>query len=84
MAKRPIAGIPEESAAFAASQCRFCAHWTKARGDQCEVFPLRIPVEILTNRHDHRKPYEGDDGGRFEPLDDEANENQRKAVSAWS
>jgi hypothetical protein len=34
----------------------------------CEAFPLAIPKAILEGRFDHRKPYPGDDGIRFEPV----------------
>ena len=36
----------------------------------CEAFPSGIPVEILDNIHDHRKPYPGDNGVLFAMPDD--------------
>jgi hypothetical protein len=46
--------------------CGICKHfrgpWT------CDAFPKRIPNEIIESKHDHREPYPGDHGIRFEPL----------------
>lgn len=49
------------------------------RGDyegqpRCEAFPQGIPWPILDGEADHRKPYENDNGFRFEPTSDEAAE----------
>ena len=33
----------------------------------CKAF-VRIPFEILMGKADHRKPYPGDNGIRFEPV----------------
>ena len=36
---------------------------------RCDAFPNGIPTPILLSQADHRKPYEGDKGIRFEPED---------------
>lgn len=47
------------------SQCVRCRHF---RPDGlCEAFPEGVPDEILANEHDHRQPYDGDNGVQFEP-----------------
>lgn len=53
--------------------CNKCKHreaYRKLKGIRCAAFPDRnIPKEITRNEHDHRKPYPGDNGIQFEPLD---------------
>lgn len=34
----------------------------------CKAFPKGIPFSILRGEFDHTKPYEGDNGVRFEPI----------------
>jgi hypothetical protein len=57
------------------SLCEFCKH--QDRGlvgwPRCKAFPDEIPLEVLTTEHDHREPYPGDGGIRFE-LDPELDE----------
>ena len=48
------------------SQCVWCRH-RSPDGRRCRAYPDGIPDAILRNRHDHRSPYEGDFGLRFEP-----------------
>ena len=50
-------------------QCVDC-RWVGS-GVGCEAFPDGIPAEIITGEHDHREPYPGDNGVRFEPVDGE-------------
>jgi len=45
-----------------------CAHYQGFMA--CAAFPDRIPQEILTGLYDHREPYQGDHGIRWEPLPD--------------
>jgi hypothetical protein len=45
--------------------CIFCRH-LKDGQVRCAAFPRGIPDEILFALHDHREPYEGDQGIRFE------------------
>lgn len=49
------------------SQCRDCAHRNVETGD-CPAFPDGIPDAILFGEHDHRKPYDGDNGIRYKPV----------------
>ena len=35
----------------------------------CKAFPDGIPTEILTGENDHTKPYKGDNGIQFEPIE---------------
>lgn len=54
-------------------QCVFCKHYRKGdEGPECDAFPDSIPSVILRNERDHRKPYDGDNGIQFEPIDAEA------------
>jgi hypothetical protein len=48
------------------SQCVWCRHRSEG-GQRCRAYPKGIPRAILMNLHDHRDPYEGDFGVRFEP-----------------
>lgn len=50
--------------------CMFCKHYNKqAVTLSCAAFPEGIPEAILANHADHRRPYAGDHGVRFAPLD---------------
>lgn len=48
--------------------CYGCKHFNRGKRGSltCTAFPERIPHEIVMNQHDHRKPYPGDNGIRFE------------------
>ena len=49
-------------------QCFLCAHYQGAL--TCEAFPERIPQDVLDGTADHRKPFKGDNGIRWEPAPD--------------
>lgn len=45
-------------------QCITCEHY---RGQwTCAAFPKKIPAEIASGEHDHREPFKGDGGIRWE------------------
>ena len=52
------------------SQCYHCANAVYENGryvGECKAFPDGIPSDIVRNQHDHRRPYPGDHGIRWEP-----------------
>jgi hypothetical protein len=50
-------------------QCSECVHFKpNKRGPlQCLAFK-EIPHDIISGAHDHKKPYPGDNGVRFEKI----------------
>mgnify|MGYP005851485489 CR=1 FL=1 len=48
-------------------QCFACRHFHK--GIRCAALPNGIPTAILEMEHDHRQPYPGDNGIRWEPAE---------------
>jgi len=64
------------------SQCSFCRHWLGRK--TCAAFPDGVPAAILDNEHDHREPFAGDNGIRFEAKpgrEAAAAENWRRAIA---
>ena len=56
-------------------QCLTCRHFRRPPKSgpfrlSCDAFPAGIPREIQLGEHDHRKPFPGDGGIRYEPAKD--------------
>jgi len=48
------------------NQCSICVHYTSNLS--CRAFPKQIPAQIREGKVDHSKPYPGDNGIRFFPM----------------
>jgi len=49
-------------------QCASCKNYIDDL--KCNAYKNKIPEEIYTGKHDHKKPFPGDNGVRFELKDD--------------
>jgi len=48
-------------------QCMTCVRYDGFR--RCRAYPGGIPDAVLFSEHDHRKPYNGDNGVLWSPRD---------------
>ena len=48
--------------------CTPCKHLKNGIDRECKAFE-RIPLPIWEGRNNHRKPYKGDNGIQFEPIE---------------
>lgn len=58
------------------TQCHDCIHYIEEF--KCKAFPKGIPREIFTGLHDHKKKFKGDNGIRFQTIEDFIKENKPK------
>ena len=58
-------------------QCYSCLHYIGLddKGVICDAFPNGIPRIIYEGKFDHTEPFEGDNGLRYENLEDSINKN---------
>lgn len=49
--------------------CSLCRHVQVDEMRKCAAFSDDIPLEIWKGQNDHRKPYPGDHGIQFEPVE---------------
>ena len=54
-----------------ASQCARCIHKV-LNASSCAAFQKGIPSKILSGQFDHRFPFDGDNGIRYEPVEEAA------------
>ena len=60
--------VLDESRYLVSPTCSDCRHREFDRDSTCAAFPVGIPLEIWSGRRDHRSPFPGDNGIRFESM----------------
>ena len=58
----------EDEADHVTHQCVACRHLRLNGTRSCDAFPAGIPDAILIDQQDHRQPFPGDQGVRFEAM----------------
>ena len=57
---------------FIDTPCIGCKHYIGTPyAPTCKAFPKGIPEQIATGENDHTKPFKGDNGIQFEPINKE-------------
>lgn len=71
-----MGGIDDTEFKYTFSEiCSKCKHWNVDEsesiqdGNICDAFPDGIPDEIWLGKNGHKKPYKGDHGIQFEPVE---------------
>lgn len=67
---------------YPAPMCVDCKNLHRGNDEAftCNAYPDAIPFEILSSQHDHRFPFPGDRGIRFEPVDEAAAARWRNGI----
>ena len=55
-------------------KCMTCKYYTDPDDyalPTCKAFPKGIPLKLLYEEVDHEKPYPGDNGIRYEPIEED-------------
>ena len=52
----------------AVANCHMCRHMFRSGTPRCTAYPDGIPWEIQAGEVDHRQPWAGDHGIRYDPL----------------
>lgn len=67
---RTLDGEDDQDGPVYSPVCTTCQHfYAKGEPRTCSAFPDRIPAVIWRGDNTHRRPYPGDHGIQYEPLD---------------
>ena len=64
--------IPIDETSGLPVACWTCRHYDERARVRCAAFPDGIPLPIQWGEFDHRQPFPGDGGVRYEPVENPA------------